>query len=116
MAKKERKNILNINRFLSLMITIMAIVSFGVIINTVTAASNLLKIDSVSIKEKSTTVNGSVTNYNNDEIDNSFTFHNVGDYVIYRIIIKNVKNDVVTINTITDDNSSSYTQQLDALG
>ncbi|MBR2603884.1 MAG: InlB B-repeat-containing protein [Bacilli bacterium] len=108
MAKKERKNILNINRFLSLMITIMAIVSFGVIINTVTAASNLLKIDSVSIKEKSTTVNGSVTNYNNDEIDNSFTFHNVGDYVIYRIIIKNVKNDVVTINTITDDNSSSY--------
>ena len=101
------KNGIISNKILSFIFGFMIIISLFLVIGA-TAATELLKISDVTIKEKSTTVSGSITDVSNDEIDNSFIFHKVGDYVIYKITIQNNKSDIVTINNISDDNNNSY--------
>lgn len=95
------------NKFLSFVFALTTIVSLFLVIGA-SAATDILKINNVSIDSKSTSVTGSITDVNNDEIENSFVFHNVGDYVIYNITVQNNKSDEVLINTITDNNSNSY--------
>ncbi|MBR4351075.1 MAG: InlB B-repeat-containing protein [Bacilli bacterium] len=95
------------NKVLSFVFAITTIISLFLVIGA-SAATEILKINNVTVTEKSSSVTGTITDFNNDEIENSFTFHNVGDYVIYTINIKNNKSDEVLINTITDNNSNSY--------
>ncbi len=97
------------NKVLSFVFAITTIISLFLVISA-SAATDILKINGVTIENKSTSVTGNVTNYDSDEIENSFTFHNVGDYVIYSINIQNLKDSEVLINTITDNNSNSYVE------
>lgn len=94
-------------RLFTLLFTITLIVSFFMGINAF-AETNVFKISNATITDKSTTVSGSITDVESDEVENNFIFHQVGDYVVYKITLKNIKGNDLTIVSITDDNTNPY--------
>ena len=99
-----------VNKKLSIfkiMFTILFIVSFFACINAL-ADTNPFTISNAVISERSTTATGDIEDVKNNEVENNVVFHAVGDYVIYKINIKNNLDKEITILTISDDNTNGY--------
>ncbi len=71
------------------------------------ASTNLFKIQSVALTDKSTTVNGDISSSDDSKINSDIVFHQVGDYATYTITLKNTDSEEHTIESITDDNTNA---------
>jgi len=94
-------------RIFGLLFLIMFICSLFTSIS-VLAQTDPFKISDVSVVNKSITVNGDVTDYDNDEVESDITFHSLSDFVTYKLVINNNLNKDITIIGISDDNDSDY--------
>ena len=100
---KVKTNILN---SLLIVFTFIFFISLFVI-NNVKAVDVVFKIESASIKEKSSTVVGSI-NSSDSIINSDVTFNKVGDYALYELEFKNTTDNEIIIDSITDNNSNEY--------
>ena len=69
-------------------------------------AKGVFSLNKAQIEEKSETVSVNKFSYKSDTITNDVTFHKVGDYVTYKLILKNTSGKSLTISSITDNNSN----------
>lgn len=72
------------------------------------ASIEKISLTNVEIINKSDTVYVDNITYENKEINNNITFHKVGDFVTYKITIKNNENKNYIIKSISDDNVNEY--------
>lgn len=71
------------------------------------AASNIFKVESAEITELSSTAEGNVSVLDDASVSSDITFKTVGDEAKLKITLKNSDSEEHTIESITDDNSSS---------
>ena len=80
------------------------VVFFLMLLFTNTKAYALdIKIEDVSITDKSSTVTTNTINYTDNEISSNVSFNKVNDYVTYEIKIKNNENKLFKIKSVTDN-------------
>ncbi len=72
------------------------------------AASNIFKIENAELTDLSGTATGSITNFDDDSIVGSVTFHQVDEAAKYTITLRNADSVEHTIESITDDNTNPY--------
>lgn len=72
------------------------------------ATANALVIDDAEIIEYSPTASGYIDSFDGGSITGNITFHQLNDYVKYKVVIKNVAELEQTIESITDNNTSDY--------
>jgi hypothetical protein len=80
-------------------------------ITNVLAKTNDLSINEITISDKSETVSGNIISNDDSSINTDITFHQLDDYVIYKIVIKNNNKDL-KIKTISDNNSNEYIEYI----
>ena len=88
-------------------ITAVFAVAFVVsIVSTITAfaTANLFKIQNAELSELSTTAEGSISSFDEENIVSSVTFHKLDDSAKYTITLKNTDTKDHIIESITDDN------------
>ena len=82
-------------------------VAFFVGILTVNAESKDIKVTSVTVKEKSTTIEVADPVISDNEITSNITFNQLNDYVTFELTLKNNESEKYKITSITDNNISS---------
>ena len=76
-------------------------------IDTALAAGKVFSLTKAEVKEKSSTTSVDKFSYKDETITSNVSFHKVGDYLTYNLVIKNVTDKTYTISEITDNNKSS---------
>ncbi len=76
-------------------------------INNVLAAGKIFSLTKAEIKEKTDTAKIDKFSFKNETINSDVTFHKVGDYVTYNLVIKNITDKTYTISEITDNNKNT---------
>ena len=104
MLRTREKNIKKIMIFSLAVILISSIFS----IEKALARSDALTLTNVTITDQSSEVEAKVIDYDKETIFTDVIFHRVNDYVVYELKIKNDDDKDYTINSISDDNKSSY--------
>ena len=74
--------------------------------STVLAEENVFNLTNAEIKSKTETTTVNNFSFENEAITSDITFHKVGDYITYELIIKNVSDKDYTISSITDNNKN----------
>ena len=72
------------------------------------AAANIFKIQNAELGEFSTTAEGYISSFDEQEIVSNVTFHTLNDSVKYTISLKNTDSIDHVIYAITDDNTNPY--------
>ncbi len=72
------------------------------------AAANLFKIENAELSELSTTAEGSISSFDEENIVSNVTFHKLGDFAKYTITLKNTDSNDHVIESTTDDNENPY--------
>lgn len=91
----------------------IAIIMFIVILllsvfENVYADEDIFSITNVEVTEKSETIEIEKTNFEKTTINSDVIFHKIGDYVKYKITIKNNGSQDYKIKTIADNNENDY--------
>ena len=84
---------------------ILLVVSIFNIFN-VLAEEVVFKITNIEIKDKSIGVDASIVDYDNDNVKTNITYHNLNDYVVFDVTLKNNSSKKYTIKEISDNNTS----------
>ncbi len=89
---------------------VFAVAFVASIVSTITAfaAANLFKIQNAELSELSTTAEGSISSFDEENIVSSVTFHKLNDSAKYTITLKNTDTKDHIIESITDDNINPY--------
>ncbi|MBO7560591.1 hypothetical protein J6T21_00935, partial [Candidatus Saccharibacteria bacterium] len=89
---------------------VFAVAFVASIVSTITAfaAANLFKIQNAELSELSTTAEGSISSFDEENIVSSVTFHKLDDSAKYTITLKNTDTKDHIIESITDDNINPY--------
>ena len=89
---------------------VFAVAFVASIVSTITAfaAANLFKIQNAELSELSTTAEGSISSFDEENIASSVTFHKLNDSAKYTITLKNTDTKDHIIESITDDNINPY--------
>ena len=66
----------------------------------------VFKITNIEIKDKSNGVDASIVDYDNDNVKTNITYHNLNDYVVFDVTLKNNSSKKYTIKEISDNNTS----------
>jgi len=80
---------------------------FFVGILTVNAETKNIKVTSVTVKEKSTTIEVADPVISDNEITSNITFNQLNDYVTFELTLKNNESEKYKITSITDNNTSN---------
>ena len=104
LKRKFKRN--NINIF-TVFFAILFVISLFFSISTFAEVSPF-KIESATIVEESNDVLGDITDFNDEEILNNIVFHKLNDSVTYKLVIKNNKDNEITILGISDDNNNEF--------
>ena len=72
------------------------------------AATDSLLITNIEVSNKSDTANLDDLSFENCKIKSNVTFHKLGDYITYKIKIKNDDTNNYTIKSISNDNTNQY--------
>ena len=72
------------------------------------ANSDLIAIANISIQSKSENVEATSVNHDDTNVTSNAIFHNVGDYIIYKITLSNRDSKNYYIKSITDNNTNPY--------
>lgn len=102
----RRKN----GRLHKLITAVFAVVFVASLVSTIStiAAANLFKIQSAELTELSATAEGTISSYDDLNINSNVTFHKLNDYAKYTITLKNNDSVEHVIESITDDNANPY--------
>ena len=92
---------------LGLIVFLMMFVVSVFSIDTALAAGKVFSLTKAEVKAKSSTTSVDKFSYKDETITSNVSFHKVGDYVTYNLVIKNVTDKTYTISEITDNNKSS---------
>ncbi len=95
---------MKINKKIGLIVFIMMLALSIVSIDSVFAKDKGFSLKKAEIGEKSSTVTVNKFSYKGDTITSDVTFHKVGDYVTYKLVVKNASDKTLTISSITDTN------------
>ncbi len=89
---------------------VFAVAFVASIVSTITAfaAANLFKIENAELSELSTTAEGSISSFDEENIISNVTFHKLNDSAKYTITLKNTDTKDHIIESITDDNINPY--------
>ena len=87
--------------FISVFISLFSIVK-------VFAEGDKFKISDVSIDSKSQGVDASILSFDDDELNTSITFHNIDEYVTFKLLIKNISSDTYKLKIVSDNSSNNY--------
>ncbi len=89
---------------------VFAVAFVASIVSTITAfaAANLFKIQNAELSELSTTAEGSISSFDEENIVSSVTFHKLDDSAKYTITLKNTDTKDHIIESITDNNINPY--------
>ena len=93
------------------LLTLIFVAGFIVsLISTVSAfaEANIFKIQNAELGEFSTTAEGYISSFDEQEIVSNVTFHTLNDSVKYTITLKNTDDVDHVIYAITDDNTNPY--------
>jgi len=80
---------------------------FFVGIITVNAETKNIKVTSVTVKEKSTTIEVADPVISDNEITSNITFNKLNDYVTFELTLKNNESEKYKITSITDNNTNA---------
>ena len=72
------------------------------------ANSDLIIISNIEVQSKSSDVSNTLTNHDNTNVTGNSVFHNIDDYIIYKITLSNRDSKNYYIRSITDDNNNPY--------
>ncbi len=86
---------------LIVLMILISICSIGV----VSAKEKAFSLTKAETGEKTDTTTVNKFSYKKDTITSDVTFHKVGDYVTYKLVLKNTTDDTLTIKSVTDNNS-----------
>ena len=104
---KNKKQLLYIRLF-SFVFIILALISIYSVEIVLAFEKNTFTLNEVILEDKSDGVTGSITNYNDNEINNDIVFHKLNDYVTYKLIIQNNIDRDITIKSITDNSEDEF--------
>ena len=90
----------------SKVLIILTILILG--LSSVKAVNNNFNIENINIEDKTDTINVSTPIYDENNIDSKIEFNKVGDYIKYKIILKNNDNKIYRIKKIEDNNDTQY--------
>ena len=87
-----------------LLVFMFSIVKVGISL----ASIDTFTITSVDVLDKASTADINNFSFEKNKIIKDITFHHVGDYVTYKIKVKNNEETNYTIKSVSDDNESKY--------
>lgn len=76
-------------------------------VGKVLAGEKVLKLIDAKITEKSSTTQASLENFSDDVINSNTTFHQLDDYVIYKLSVKNISKKNYTLKSVSDNNTNT---------
>ena len=91
------------SKFLILLLTVVSVFS----IKNVSADTPDIVIKDMSISEKSDTIIVNDYGFSGTTMNSDVTFYDIGDYVTYKVVLKNNTNNTYSINGLTDNNENS---------
>ena len=91
------------SKFLILLLTVVSIFS----IKNVSADTPDIVIKDMSISEKSGTIIVNDYGFSGTTMNSYVTFYDIGDYVTYKVVLKNNTSNTYSINGLTDNNENS---------
>ena len=91
---------------IGLIAVIMMLIVSIVSIDSVFAKGKDFSLTKAEVGEKSSTVTLNKFSYKGSSVTSNVTFHKVGDYVTYKLVLKNTSDKTLTIKSITDNNSN----------
>lgn len=97
----SKVKVIAIMLFVSLLVSIIGT-------SSVFAAESTISVTNVEITEKSDTIEIEKLEFDNTSIDSNIVYHKVGDYVKYKITIKNTSTQKYTIKSISDNNKNEF--------
>lgn len=94
------------NKFLKCKLFILLVLTVFFVTGNVYADSAKLKIEGVTINEKSSTVTATTPTIDGENLNASVVFNEKDDYIVYEISLKNIDDNKWKINDIEDNNTS----------
>ena len=79
-------------------------------IGKVLANNTKFELVNITIDDKSSTTDASIVDYDNDTAKVNVVFHKLNDYVVYRLLVKNISGSDFIIDEIVDNESSPYVE------
>ena len=79
-------------------------------IGKVLANNTKFELLNITIDDKSSTTDASIVDYDNDTAKVNVVFHKLNDYVVYRLLVKNISGSDFIIDEIVDNESSPYVE------
>ena len=104
-SKKNNIRTLITKIILTCLVFMLAFSAFN--IGKVLASVDDIVIENASIIDKSSTTDASIISQNKDKLETNVTYHNVNDYVEFKLTLKNNDSKKYTIKTISDNNANS---------
>ena len=104
-SKKNNIRTLITKIILTCLVFMLAFSAFN--IGKVLASVDDIVIENASIIDKSSTTDASIISQNKDKLETNVTYHNVNDYVEFKLTLKNNDSKKYTIKTISDNNTNS---------
>ena len=104
------KNMISkINAFKLIFFIFIFIFLFSIFgINKALASEPRFKLIDAVIVEKSANVDATIDNFDNNELNTNITFHNLDEFVKFKLTIKNTSDKDYKVKLISDDNSNNY--------
>ena len=105
--KERKRNVFGVRRVLSAFFAVSFVVA---LLSTISAfaGANLFKIQNAELGDLSTGVTGTISTFDETNIESNVTFHKLDDIAKYTITLKNTDNKDHIIQLITDDNDNPY--------
>ena len=75
---------------------------------TAVAAQNDFEISGLTPLEKSQSIEGEIANYAGDSFENGLTFHELGTYALYEVVLKNTSNEDYVLDDVSIDSGNDY--------
>ena len=96
---------LKTKRVLSILFVFIFLFSF-VSIGKVFASSNIIKLTNIVVDQESSGASGQITDFTSNDVETNNTYHEVNNYIDYKLTIKNLDSKPYSIKSIWDDNDN----------
>ncbi len=105
--KERKRNVFGVRRVLSAFFAVSFVVA---LLSTISAfaGANLFKIQNAELSDLSTGATGTISTFDETNIESNVTFHKLDDIAKYTITLKNTDSKDHIIQSITDDNDNPY--------
>ena len=75
-------------------------------VEKVFASSNIIKLTNIIVDQESSGASGQITDYTSNDVETNNIYHEVNNYIDYKLTIKNLDSKPYSIKSIWDDNNN----------